>query len=76
MVVKVFGPLNSGCTQRVLACLLEKEVAFEIVHIDLDQGEHKRPDFLVRQVIEDFHCKVADYIYDFYLSSYMKFQSF
>ncbi|KAJ0099383.1 hypothetical protein Patl1_20983 [Pistacia atlantica] len=49
MVVKVFGPVHAACPQRVLACLLEKDVDFEIVHVNLDQGEHKQPDFLVRQ---------------------------
>ncbi|KAK4602810.1 hypothetical protein RGQ29_011707 [Quercus rubra] len=59
MVVKVYGTAESACTQRVIACLLEMEVDFELVHVDLDAGEHKRPEFLVRQpfgqvpVIED-----------------------
>ena len=51
MVVKVYGTAESACTQRVIACLLEMEVDFELVHVDLDAGEHKRPEFLVRQVI-------------------------
>ncbi|KAL5810167.1 hypothetical protein ACOSQ4_026735 [Xanthoceras sorbifolium] len=29
MVVKVYGPVMAGCPQRVLACLLEKDVEFE-----------------------------------------------
>ncbi|KAK2998939.1 hypothetical protein RJ639_024412 [Escallonia herrerae] len=49
MVVKVFGPVAAACPQRVLACLLEMGVDFEVVHIDLESGEHKRPDFLPRQ---------------------------
>ncbi|KAE8684678.1 Glutathione S-transferase F12 [Hibiscus syriacus] len=32
MVVKVHGPVTAACPQRVLACLLEKDVDFEIVH--------------------------------------------
>ena len=51
MVVKVYGTVRAACTQRVLACLLEKEVDFELVPVDLDAGEHKQPHFLVRQVI-------------------------
>ncbi|XP_027334478.1 glutathione S-transferase F12-like [Abrus precatorius] len=59
MVVKVYGPVTAACPQRVLACLLEKEVEFEIVHVDLSQGEQKQPGFLLRQpfgqvpVVED-----------------------
>ena len=50
MVMKVYGPVRAACPQRVLACLLEKGVEFEVVHVDLDSGEHKRPDFLLRHV--------------------------
>ncbi|KAF5750187.1 Glutathione S-transferase F11 [Tripterygium wilfordii] len=35
-VVKVYGSLVSACAQRVMVCLLEKEVEFELVHVDLD----------------------------------------
>ncbi|KAG5090572.1 hypothetical protein AAZX31_18G043900 [Glycine max] len=49
MVVKVYGPASAACPQRVLVCLLEKGVEFELVHVDLDQGEHKTPEFLLRQ---------------------------
>ncbi|XP_074334454.1 glutathione S-transferase F11 [Apium graveolens] len=49
MVVKVFGSLKGACPQRVLACLFELELDYEFVHIDLDSGEHKQPDFLLRQ---------------------------
>ncbi|XP_041007845.1 glutathione S-transferase F11-like [Juglans microcarpa x Juglans regia] len=49
MAVKVYGTMRSACTQRVLACLLEKDVDFEVVHVDLGAGEQKRPEFLVRQ---------------------------
>lgn len=50
MVVKVYGSTRAACPQRVMACLLEKEVEFEIVHVDLDAGEQKKPEFLQRQV--------------------------
>ena len=50
MVMKVYGPVRAACPQRVLACLVEKGVEFEVVHVDLDSGEQKRPDFLLRQV--------------------------
>ncbi|KAL2333207.1 hypothetical protein Fmac_014420 [Flemingia macrophylla] len=59
MVVKVYGAPRAACPQRVLACLLEKGVEFELVHVDLDQGEQKKPEFLLKQpfgqvpVVED-----------------------
>ncbi|PSS21435.1 Glutathione S-transferase [Actinidia chinensis var. chinensis] len=49
MVVKVYGPVRAACPQRVLACLVEMGVDFELVHVDLDEGEHKKPEFLIRQ---------------------------
>ncbi|XP_031493897.1 glutathione S-transferase F10-like [Nymphaea colorata] len=49
MVVKVYGPARAACPQRVMACLLEKGIEFEIVSVDLDSGEQKKPDFLALQ---------------------------
>ncbi|KAK8507832.1 hypothetical protein V6N13_140575 [Hibiscus sabdariffa] len=49
MVVKVYGTIKAACPQRVLSCLLEKDVDFQILHLDLDAGDHKKPDFLLRQ---------------------------
>ncbi|XP_038688016.1 glutathione S-transferase F11-like [Tripterygium wilfordii] len=65
-VVKVYGSLVSACAQRVMVCLLEKEVEFELVHVDLDSGEHKKPQFLARQpfgqvpAIEDGDLKLFE----------------
>ncbi|KAF8398817.1 hypothetical protein HHK36_014677 [Tetracentron sinense] len=59
MVVKVYGPIRAACPQRVMVCLLEKDVEFDVIHVDLEDAEHKRPEFLTRQpfgqvpVIED-----------------------
>ncbi|KAL8215086.1 hypothetical protein R6Q57_004535 [Mikania cordata] len=59
MVVKVYGPIMAACPQRVLACLFEFGVDFELVDVDLDSNEHKQPDFLKKQpfgqvpVVED-----------------------
>ncbi|XP_073147525.1 glutathione S-transferase F12 [Henckelia pumila] len=49
MVVKVYGPADAACPQRVLACLFELGLKFELVPIDLPSGEQKRPEFLLRQ---------------------------
>ncbi|WVY93628.1 hypothetical protein V8G54_032716 [Vigna mungo] len=48
MVVKVYGPIY-GCPKRVVVCLIEKEIEFEAVHVDLFKGENKEPEFLKLQ---------------------------
>ncbi|CAK7338897.1 unnamed protein product [Dovyalis caffra] len=66
MVVKVYGPARAVCPQRVMACLLEKGVEFDLVHVDLDSGEQKQPDFLLKQpfgqvpVVEDGDFKLFE----------------
>ncbi|KAG5520447.1 hypothetical protein RHGRI_033136 [Rhododendron griersonianum] len=49
MVVKVYGA-GYGSAKRVIACLIEKEIEFETIPIDLLKGEHKHPHFLQLQV--------------------------
>ena len=49
MVVKVYGPTYAS-PKRVLVCLLEKEIEFETVHVDLFKGEAQEPEFLKLQV--------------------------
>ncbi|XP_052189077.1 glutathione S-transferase F10-like [Diospyros lotus] len=44
--VKVYGPPLSTAVSRVLACVIEKDVAFELVNVNMAKGEHKSPDFL------------------------------
>ncbi|KAH1081800.1 hypothetical protein J1N35_021561 [Gossypium stocksii] len=48
MVVKVYGPAFAS-PKRVIACLIEKEIEFETVPVDLLKGEHKDPEFLKLQ---------------------------
>ncbi|KAK8711874.1 hypothetical protein V6N13_147134 [Hibiscus sabdariffa] len=48
MVVKVYGPVFAS-PKRVLVCLVEKEIEFEGVPLDLLKGEHKDPEFLKLQ---------------------------
>ncbi|KAG6834048.1 hypothetical protein H0H93_012322 [Arthromyces matolae] len=51
MVLKLYGtggPLST-CTKRVAIVLLEKEVPFEFIAVDLSKGEHKSPAFLENQ---------------------------
>ncbi|GAB2300425.1 hypothetical protein Dimus_034468 [Dionaea muscipula] len=49
MPVKVHGPPFSTAVSRVLACLLEKDVQFELVNVNMAKGQHKSPDFLKMQ---------------------------
>ncbi|XP_004288578.1 PREDICTED: glutathione S-transferase F11-like [Fragaria vesca subsp. vesca] len=49
MVLKVYGPVRAACPQRVMVCLLELGVEFEIVPVDLQAGEQKQPHILARQ---------------------------
>jgi hypothetical protein len=47
--VTVFGPVISPAVARVAACLLEKDVPFQIQPVDMSKGEHKSPSFLKLQ---------------------------
>lgn len=49
MVVKVYGPIYAT-PKRVLVCLVEKEIEFETVAVDVFKGEHKEPEYLKLQV--------------------------
>lgn len=49
MVVKVYGPAFAS-PKRVLICLVEKEIEFETVPVDIIKGEHKDPEYLKLQV--------------------------
>ncbi|XP_028751974.1 glutathione S-transferase F9 [Neltuma alba] len=48
MAVKVYGPTYAS-PKRVLMCLIEKEIDFEVVLLDIFKGEHKNPEFLKLQ---------------------------
>lgn len=41
---------------RVLACLLEKQVQFQLINISMAKGEHKKPDFLKIQPFGQVPC--------------------
>ncbi|CAL5418527.1 hypothetical protein CsSME_00036369 [Camellia sinensis var. sinensis] len=47
--VKVYGPPLSTAVSRVLSCLLEKDVQFQLISINMAKGEHKKADFLKLQ---------------------------
>ncbi|RZC27164.1 Glutathione S-transferase F9 [Glycine soja] len=48
MVVKVYGP-SCASTKRVLVCLVEKEIEFEDIPVDIFKVEQKNPEFLKLQ---------------------------
>jgi glutathione S-transferase len=58
--IKVHGIPLSTATQRVLATLYEKELEFELVHVDMKAKEHKKPHFLnflnVRTRTNQYSC--------------------
>ncbi|WCJ44304.1 Glutathione S-transferase [Euphorbia peplus] len=43
--VKVYGPTMSTAVARVLACLVEKDVDFQLIPVNVSKGEHKKPHF-------------------------------
>ncbi|XP_057433812.1 glutathione S-transferase F9-like [Lotus japonicus] len=45
MVVKVYGPAYAS-PKRVMVCLIEKEIEFETVPVDIFKREHKDPEYL------------------------------
>ncbi|KAK9997763.1 hypothetical protein SO802_022449 [Lithocarpus litseifolius] len=47
--VIVYGAPMSTAVSRVLACLYEKNVEFELISINMSKGEHKKPEFLKLQ---------------------------
>lgn len=48
--VKVYGPPLSTAVCRVIARLLEKDVEFQLISLNMAKGDHKKPDFLKIQV--------------------------
>lgn len=65
----MYGP-TYGSPKRVLVCLIEKEIEFETVHIDLFKGENKEPEFLKLQVQFFFQ-----FFFFFALSQFTQFAS-
>ncbi|PHT56317.1 Glutathione S-transferase F11 [Capsicum baccatum] len=79
MVVKVHGSAMAACPQRVMVCLIELGVDFELIHVDLDSLEQKKPEFLLLQpfghvpVIEegDFRLFESRAIIRYYAAKYV-----
>ncbi|XP_061342809.1 glutathione S-transferase F9-like [Gastrolobium bilobum] len=48
MVVKLYGP-HCAASKRALVCLIEKEIEFEVVPVDVSKGEQRDPEYLKLQ---------------------------
>ncbi|KAL5983824.1 hypothetical protein ACLOJK_017919 [Asimina triloba] len=46
MVLKLYGLPMSTAAARVMACLHEMGVEFELVPVNMGEGEHKQPPYL------------------------------
>ncbi|KAG6390624.1 hypothetical protein SASPL_148362 [Salvia splendens] len=44
--VKLYGPPFSTAVARVMVTLLEKDVPFQLLPVNMAKGEHKKPDYL------------------------------
>ncbi|KAK6939281.1 Glutathione S-transferase, C-terminal [Dillenia turbinata] len=55
--VKVNGPPASTAVSRVLACLLEKEVQFQLINVGMSKREHKSPEYLKLAFAPKFKVK-------------------
>lgn len=63
--VKVYGPTMSTAVSRVLACLFEKEVPFDLIPVNMAKGEHKKPDYLKLQVVTFFFFSFCILMYSY-----------
>ena len=48
MVFKLYGVYRSPWVRLVAAVLVEKQIPFELVSVDLANGEHKSPEYLAK----------------------------
>ncbi|KAL3605035.1 hypothetical protein D5086_005894 [Populus alba] len=70
MVLKLYGTPMSTCTSRVLTCLHEKSLDFELVPVDLFAGEQKQPPFLAKNPFGQIPALEDDDLTLFASSSY------
>ncbi|KAM0942313.1 putative glutathione transferase [Dioscorea sansibarensis] len=47
--IKVFGSPTSAEVARVLACLFEKDVEFQLIRVDNYKGTERKPEYLKLQ---------------------------
>ena len=59
MVFKLYGSYASPYVRLVAAVLLDKQVPFELVPVDLANGEHKSPEYLSKHPFGQIPCIVC-----------------
>ncbi|CAJ2675811.1 unnamed protein product [Trifolium pratense] len=57
--VKVYGPALSTAVSRVLACLNEKDIPFQLIPLNMSKGEHKNPHFLKIHVCNTYYTSLV-----------------
>ena len=60
MVLKLYGIYRSPWVRLVAAILQEKQVSFELVPVDLANGEHKLPEYLAKHPYGQIPYIVSD----------------
>lgn len=76
--MKVHGAVFSTATQKMFACLYEKELDCELVPVDMRAGHHKKEPFIslnvrkttaaTNRVVHGFHYLIIVNFYNFCLS--------
>ena len=62
MVFKLYGIYRSPWVRLVAAVLKEKQVPFELVPVDLANGEQKTPEYLAKQPFGEVPYIVCDFL--------------
>ena len=62
MVLKIYGAYRSPTVRLVAAICVEKQVPFEVVSVDLTNGEHKLPEYLAKNPYGQIPCIVCDFL--------------
>ena len=60
MVFKLYGAYRSPFVRLVAAILQEKQVPFELVSVNLPDGEHKSPEYLEKHPFGQIPYIVCD----------------
>ena len=56
--VQVFGSPTSAEVARVLTCLFEKDVEFQLIRVDTYKGQRRKPNYLKLQVHPDQYVPI------------------
>jgi glutathione S-transferase len=56
MAIKIYGMPQSTCTQRVVTTLLEKQVPYELILVNIMKGDNKSEDYLSKNPFGFIPC--------------------